>query len=275
MDYKELLYGTREHVATLTLNRPASLNAWTPTMDGEVRAALERAAADDDVHVIVITGAGRGFCAGADMKLIQGISQGARPQRSAETTSVPAADRADGIEANFRQRFSFMLRIPKPIIAAINGPVAGIGLCLTLFCDIRYMAEGAKLTTAFARRGLIAEHGISWMLPRLIGTMHALDLLYSARPVEASEAAQMGLVKLLPADGFADAVQRTAAELANLSSPRSMGVIKRQVYDGLFQDLTQAWQAADEAMHASFQSEDFKEGVAHFVEKRAPRFSGR
>lgn len=273
MEYKELLYDSREHVATLTLNRPASLNAWTPTMDSEVRAALQRAAEDESVHVIVITGSGRGFCAGANMKLIQGITQGATPQRSPEASTAPAAD--DGIEANFRQRFSTMLRIPKPIIAAINGPVAGIGLCLTLFCDIRYMAEGAKLTTAFARRGLIAEHGISWMLPKLVGTMHALDLLYSARPVEASEAAQMGLVKLLPAEGFAEAVQRAAAELANLSSPRSMGVIKQQVYEGLFQDLAQAWRAADEAMHASFQSEDFKEGVAHFVEKRAPRFTGR
>lgn len=273
MDYTELLYATHAHVATLTLNRPASLNAWTRTMEEEVRSALARAAADDDVRVIVITGAGRGFCAGADMKLIQGISQGTVP-RPPDAES-PAEQGAAGMEANFRQRFSAMLRIPKPIIAAINGPVAGIGLCLALFCDLRYMAEGAKLTTAFARRGLIAEHGISWILPRLIGTMHALDLLYSARPVDASEAAQIGLVKLLPAQGFAEAVQRAAADLAHLSSPRSMGVIKRQVYDGLFQDLGQAWQVADEAMHASFQSEDFREGVAHFVEKRAPRFTGR
>ena len=110
--------------------------------------------------------------------------------------------------------------------------MAGIGLVLTLYCDIRYMAAGAKLTTAFARRGLIAEHGISWMLPRLIGPMNALDLLLSARTVQAEEAAAMGLVRVLPADGFAEAVQARAAEIANLSSPRSTRIIKKQVYEG-------------------------------------------
>ena len=158
---------------------------------------------------------------------------------------------------------------------AINGPIAGIGLCLTVFGDFRYMAAGAKLTTAFAKRGLIAEHGISWMLPRLVGTMNALDLLCSARTIEAGEAESLGLVRMLPADDFHQKVTSIAREMVITASPRSIGVIKRQVYQSHFQSLAEAWALADKEMLASFQSEDFTEGVAHFVEKRAPRFTGR
>jgi len=180
---------------------------------------------------------------------------------------------------NFTQAFTWAKalaeRVGKPIVAAINGPVAGIGLCLALFCDLRLMADGAKLTTAFARRGLIAEHGSSWMLPRLVGPMAALDLLMSARTVSAGEAAQMGLVRLLPEPDFAASAHAVALELAQWSSPRSMAVIKRQVYDALTQSCTQAIEVADREMVASFASEDFREGVAHFVERRAPAFTGR
>jgi enoyl-CoA hydratase/carnithine racemase len=182
---------------------------------------------------------------------------------------------AEGLEANFAQRVSYMLAIKKPILAAINGPVAGIGLVLTLYCDIRYMAAGAKLTTSFARRGLIAEHGIAWMLPRLIGPMNALDLLLSARTIEAVEAERMGLVRVLPADGFLAAVQASAADIANLSSPRSVRIIKRQVYEALFQSLAEATQHANREQEICRDTEDFREGVAHYLEKRAPKFTGR
>jgi len=263
MDYTEILVETRDGVATLTLNRPDKLNAWTRTMDAEVRSALSAAAADPGVRVVVVTGAGRGFCAGADMNLLGGVAAG----------DVPVAPRAG--EPDGGPGFSYMLRLGKPLIAAINGPVAGIGLCFTLFCDLRLMASGARLTTAFARRGLIAEHGISWLLPRLVGPMNALDLLLSARLVAAEEAARMGLVQLLPQDGFAEAVHLRALELARLSSPRSMGIIRRQVYEALAQPLDEAMRIADAEMHRSFGSEDFREGVAHFIEKRAPAFTGR
>ena len=163
----------------------------------------------------------------------------------------------------------------KPVIAGINGPVAGIGLVLTLYCDIRYMAAGAKLTTAFARRGLIAEHGISWMLPRLIGPMNALDLLLSARTIEAEEAGALGLVRVLPAERFAEAVQARAAEIANLSSPRSTRIIKSQVYEALFQSLAEATAIANREQAICRDTEDFREGVAHYVEKREPHFTGR
>ena len=195
---------------------------------------MPQADADDSVRAIVLTGAGRGFCAGADMERLSAAVSGAADLKPG--ASYPT----EGLAANFAQSCSYILGLSKPVIAGINGPVAGIGLVITLFCDIRYMAAGAKLTTAFARRGLIAEHGISWMLPRLIGPMNAMDLLLSARAVTAEEADDLGLVRVLPAEGFAETVQARAAEIANLSSPRSTRIIKRQVYEALFQSLADA-----------------------------------
>jgi len=265
---KEILYSVADYIATITLNRPDRLNAWTRQMEAELRAAVTTATADDNARAILITGAGRGFCAGADMSILSGITEAPRPRDADPTGSAGSGD-------NFGQKFSYLLAVPKPIFMAINGPIAGIGLCLSLFGDFRYMAEGAKLTTAFAKRGLIAEHGISWMLPRLIGTMNALDLLLSARTIDANEAQRLGLVRTLPAEGFLSAVQAVAHEMVTTASPRSIGVIKRQVYHSHFQSLAEAWATADKEMLASFTSEDFKEGVAHFVEKRAPAFTGR
>jgi enoyl-CoA hydratase/carnithine racemase len=206
------------------------------------------------------------------MAILEAGAAGGLPAAEKPETAATASDTPD---ANYSHRFSFLLRVPKPVFAAINGPVAGIGLCMALFCDFRYMAQGQKLTTAFARRGLIAEHGASWMLPRLVGPTHALDLLLSARTVTTEEAASLGLVKPLPAEGFLAAVQAIAQEMVLASSPRSIGVIKRQVWDSYFQSLDEAWRRADEEMFRSFASEDFREGVAHYVEKRPPAFTGR
>ncbi len=267
MAYTDILYGVDNFVATITLNRPDKLNAWTSQMETDVRHAVEKAATDDSVRAIVLTGAGRGFCAGADMSRLSKVAAG-------ESISGSAA--LNGRDAgNFERKFSYLLAVPKPIFAAINGPIAGIAVCLSLFCDFRYMAEGAKLTTAFAKRGLIAEHGSSWMLPRLIGPMNALDLLYSARTVDAAEAERLGLVRRLPADNFLQNVQATARELVTTSSPRSIGVIKRQVFQSYFQSLAEAWALADSEMIESFRSDDFKEGVSHYIEKRQAAFTGR
>lgn len=265
----EVLYSVADRVATITLNRPEKLNAWTPVMAEQVRVAFAQADADEGVRAIVLTGAGRGFCAGADMS---GLSSAIGRSGSPPVAPAPATD---GIASNFAQRYSYILAVTKPVIAAINGPVAGVGFVVTLYCDIRYMAEGAKLTTAFARRGLIAEHGAAWMLPRLIGPMHALDMLYSARAMEAKEVETTGLVKALPAEGFRETVHARAAEIANLSSPRSCRIMKRQVYEGMFQSLAEATAIADRELAACRVTEDFREGVAHFVEKRAPNFTGR
>lgn len=278
MTYQHILYQRTDSVATVTLNRPERLNAWTETMEAEVRSAVETSEADPLVRAVVITGAGRGFCAGADMDSLSATTEARFQAESAQNKPKEFGRKSHAgrsIEVNFKKRFSYLLRTKKPIIAAINGPVAGIGLCVSLFCDFRFMSDAAKLTTAFARRGLIAEHGISWMLPRLIGPMNALDLLFSARLVEAAEAERLGLVRVLPNEGFLAKVQTMASELTRLASPRSIGVIKRQVYDSLFQSMAEAWEIADEEMVKSFVSEDFKEGVAHFLEKRAPAFTGK
>jgi enoyl-CoA hydratase/carnithine racemase len=264
--FEQILYAVSERVATITLNRPDRLNAWTPVMQGEVRDAVTAAASDDEVRAIVITGAGRGFCAGADMERLSSRVGGNEP------LVAPAPARSDD---NFAHRFSYLLAIPKPIIAGINGAVAGVGFVLTLYCDIRYIAEGAKLATAFARRGLIAEHGSAWMLPRLVGTMNALDLLMSGRTMSAAEAAAMGLARLLPADGFAKAVHAAAGDFAQLSSPRSMRIIKQQIYGSYFETLAEATVLADAELSKCHATEDFKEGVAHYVEKRRPNFTGR
>jgi enoyl-CoA hydratase/carnithine racemase len=265
----EVLYGVEDRVATITLNRPDKLNAWTPAMQEQLREAVMRAQADDAVRAIVLTGAGRGFCAGADMSGLAARATG--PGAMLAQHEAPT----EGLAANFAQRLSYLLAVRKPIFAAINGPVAGVGFAITLYCDLRFIAEGAKLTTSFARRGLIAEHGVAWMLPRLIGPMHALDLLLSARTVEAKEVDAMGLARMLPAEGFRAAVQARAAEIANLTSPRSVGVMKRQVYEAMFQSLAEATAIADRELAACRGTEDFREGVAHFVEKRKPNFTGR
>lgn len=279
MSYQDILYRRDGYLAIISLNRPDRLNAWTRTMDEEVRAAIEAADQDENVRAIIITGEGRGFCAGADMTLLSAVME----NDSAASNEAEEKDRgpqkstaaADRLEQNYRHKFSYMLRVKKPIVAAINGPCAGMGLCMTLFCDVRFMADHTKLTTAFSRRGLVAEHGIAWMLPRLIGPMNAIDLLYSGRTVSAAEAEKMGLVWTRPEDGFMDTVKAWTSDLVTLSSPRSLRVMKRQIFDGLFQDLSESWETADDEMVKSFSSEDFKEGVAHFLEKRPPAFTGR
>ncbi len=272
MNYTQILYDVRDRVATITLNRPDKLNAWTPTIRAELREAFAAAAADEGVRAIIVTGAGRGFCAGADMEamsaaLTSGEDRSRRAIQDIATDASPGKD--------FDQPLTYPLKVPKPVIAAINGPVAGIGLCFTLYCDIRFIAAGAKVTTAFARRGLIAEYGSAWMLPRLIGPQNAADLLLSARTLLAEEAAALGLARLLPLEGFIEAVHAYAADLANNVSPRSMAVIKRQIWGDMFKTLAEACVEADQEMFASFKTEDFREGVAHFVEKRAARFVGK
>jgi enoyl-CoA hydratase/carnithine racemase len=248
-------------VAVLTLNRPDRLNAWTHEMENLYFDLLEDCARDGDVRAIVVTGAGRGFCAGADMDDLQGIGDG-----------VGASAEAAAAE---RRPQALPLTIPKPIIAAINGPCAGIGLVQALMCDIRFAAEGAKLTTAFARRGLVAEHGISWLLPRLVGPARALDLLLSGRVVLAQEAVQLGLVnRALAPDELLPVALAYARELASLSSPASMATMKRQVYQALEIGLAEATDEADRLMLASFAKPDFGEGVASFVERREPHFAG-
>lgn len=277
MPNQETLYQVTQHVATITLNRPDKLNAWTAIMEREVRDAMEDAERDENVRVIVLTGAGRGFCAGADMSLLSNVAEHGLDERGREQALRNCASgERSGIRADFQKKYSYYPAIAKPVIAAINGPVVGLGLVITLYCDLRFASDAARFSTSFARRGLIAEYGLAWMLPRLVGTANALDLLFSARMVEASEALRMGLVnQVFPQDVFLDNVQKYARDLASSVSPRSLRVIKRQVYDAMFQTLEAAFEMSEREMLESLQSEDFKEGVAHFLQKRAPAFTGK
>jgi enoyl-CoA hydratase/carnithine racemase len=245
-------------VALLTLNRPDRLNAWTGEMERAYFGLLADCAERDDVRAIVVTGAGRGFCAGADTEELQSIGDG-------ELDAAAAYD---------SRPQTFPLTIPKPIVAALNGPCAGIGLVQALMCDLRFAAEGAKLTTAFARRGLVAEHGISWILPRLVGPARALDLLLSGRVVLAEEAAELGLVNCaLPPETLLDEALAYARDLAVNSAPSSMAAMKRQVYTDLERGLADALDDANRLMVESLGAPDFVEGVASFVERREPRFA--
>ncbi|MGB7281162.1 MAG: enoyl-CoA hydratase [Candidatus Acidiferrum sp.] len=276
MQYQETLYAVADRVATITLNRPDKLNAWTSLMEKEVRAAMLEAEEDESVRVIVLTGAGRGFCAGADMSLLSTVAEKGLEEARRAQAVVSASGIASGARKDFQKKYSYSPALTKPVIAAINGPVVGLGLVIALYCDIRLASEAARFGTAFAKRGLIAEYGIAWILPRLVGQANALELLFAAKMIYAAEALRIGLVnQIYPQQSFLESVQKYAADLASNVSPRSLRVIKRQVYDAMFQTLAESFECAEQEMLASLQSEDFKEGVAHFVEKRAPAFTGR
>ena len=270
MNYQQILYEVSEKIATVTLNRPERMNAWTPVMEREVRHAMESAAADDGVRVIVLTGAGRGFCAGADMDALKGLD----PNDVGRANALPPFDM--NRRPDWQTRYGYYPSIAKPIIAMLNGATAGIGLVHALYCDLRFASDSAVFTTAFARRGLTAEHGISWMLPRIVGHAHALDLLLSARRVSAAEALHIGLVnRLCPAEQLHEETYAYARDLADLVSPSAMAVIKRQLYDVPFQTLAEATRDANREMMIALSGSDFREGVASFIEKRQPRFTGR
>jgi enoyl-CoA hydratase/carnithine racemase len=278
MTYQEVLYDVSERIATITLNRPNKLNAWTRQMGTEVRSAMEAADGDGEVRVIVLTGAGKGFCVGADMSLLAGIIEAGGVVEGAPHAlrHEAAAYSSERVPPDFQGTYSYFPSLRKPVIAAINGHAVGLGMVLSLYCDLRFASTEAKFSTAFARRGLIAEFGTAWMLPRLIGLSNALDLLLSARTIGAEEALRLGVVnRVCSADSFLEQVRTYARELATEVSPRSMAAIKQQVYRAIFQTLQEATVSAEKAMLESLASEDFREGVAHFQEKRAPSFTGK
>lgn len=254
-----VLYEVDEGVAVVTFNRPDRLNAWNAELGAAYHDYLDAAEADPDVRVIVVTGAGRGWCAGADMDLLQGLGG-----------SINSSDSGEPDLRDTRRH----LEIKKPIIAAINGACAGLGFVYAISADIRFAAAGAKFTTAFSHRGLIAEYGSSWYLPKLVGQSVALDLLMSGRVFLAEEAKELGVVnRVVEPDELMSETMAYAKQMAASASPTSMAVMKDQVYRHRAMSVDEAVEESIELMQASLKRSDFKEGVASFVEKRPPAFA--
>lgn len=246
----------------ITLRRPAALNAFDYPMLLALRRAVDAAVADERVFAIVITGEGRAFCAGIDISLLQ---HDAEAGGTARTATAPPEGPA---------LFAFLLHVPKPVIAAVNGIAAGGGFVLAMMSDLRFVAEDATFATIFSRRGLVAEHGMSWLLPRQIGTSRALDLLWSSRRVGAEEALRIGLADRVVAPGalLAEA-HRYVDELAATVAPRAVAAIKRQVHDHWSQDFLTASAISEQLMQAALAHPDAREGAASFIERRPPAFA--
>lgn len=250
-------------VAVLTFNRPERMNGWGGGLAAGFYAGMDTAEADPAVRAIVVTGSGRAFCAGADMGDLSSIS----------SASVDSAGETDLTKMVGERHPLFVTTVSKPVIAAINGACAGIGLTQALMCDIRFAAAGAKFTTSFVRRGLIAEYGISWILPKVVGWGAALDLLMSGRVFYAEEALELGMVKeVVPPDQLFSRAIEYAADIAANCAPSSLAVIKRQVYGDALRDADDASRRAEGLMHESMQRPDFIEGITAFFEKRTPNF---
>jgi enoyl-CoA hydratase/carnithine racemase len=274
----EVLYDVTDRIATVTLNRPDRMNSIDDSMPVNIAKAMTKAANDPGVRAIILTGAGRAFCAGADIGRLQRRAGGARPPTPADDpTVVPAIATGHGPDlgpefADVR-RYSYFMRIGKPVIGALNGATAGLGMIMALCCDMRMASDRMIFTTAFAQRGLIAEHGIAWLLPRLVGPSNAIDLLMSARRVTAKEALDMGLVnRIYPQDTFMDDVRTYVRVLTDTVSPHSMAVIKAQTWKGMFETYAENLAEADKQIVANYPYPDYKEGVSHFVEKRPANF---
>jgi len=274
----EVLYDVKDRIATVTLNRPERMNSIDDSMPINIAKAMKQAATDPGVRAIILTGAGRAFCAGADIGRLQRRSGGERPPPPPDdTTTIPAITHGHGPDlgpefADVR-RYSYFMRIGKPVIGALNGATAGLGFIMALCCDMRMASSNMIFTTAFAQRGLIAEHGIAWLLPRLVGPSNAIDLLLSARRVTAKEALDMGLVnRVYPQESFMDDVRTYVRVLTDTVSPHSMAVIKAQTWKGMFESYAENLAEADRQIVANYPYPDYKEGVAHFVEKRPANF---
>ncbi len=259
MSYEDIVYEVADPVAIIRLNRPEALNAFTYRTLAEIRAAVERAVADRAVVGIIITGTGRAFSAGLDMASLSATtSSSTRPQSTAE-------DQLPGIS-------SYLLEVPKPVIAAVNGVAAGGGLVLALMSDLRIAAREAQLTTVFLKRGLIAEHGTSWLLPRLVGVSRALDLLWMSDKIDAEEAERIGLVDRVVDGDPVDAARAYIERLAQVSAPKAIAASKQLVYNHLGTGYLAALREAESVQNDFVMAPDSTEGAQSFIERRPPQF---
>ena len=264
MTYECLIYEVKDNIATLTLNRPDRLNALGGSLRDDLHDAITRSAADPEVRVMIITGSGKGFCSGGDVKAMSEAKDGRR-ERPLMEKIAPGRDRT----------LLAMRDAPQPIIAAVNGAAAGAGMNLALGCDIRIASTAAKFSQAFVKRGLHPDWGGTYFLPRVVGMAKAAELIFTGAVIDAAEALRLGIVsQVLPPEELLPAARALAGAIAT-GPPIAIRLAKRGLYRNAESDLRTALEYETFAQHNCFETEDATEGIKAFVEKRAPRFKGR
>jgi enoyl-CoA hydratase/carnithine racemase len=272
MELKTLIYGVSDGIATITLNRPHRMNAWTGRMHTEYRFQLQQADEDPDVRIIIVTGAGRSFCVGADSQALEGhADKGGYDPGTPDELAEPGY----GTDSRFDASFAYHFGLKKPVIAAINGPAAGVGLVLACYADIRFAVPGVKFTTAHGKLNFPAEYGLSWLLPRQIGLGRANDLLLTSRVFYSDEAFELGLVnQLVDPDKLMQETMDYARRMIDTVSPGSLRETRWQIYTDLHRDVGAAVQHSEALLDEMSRQNDYREGVAAFMEKRKPDWKG-
>ena len=270
MELKNTAYEVAHRVATIWLDRPHRMNAWTGRLHTEYRYLLQQANGDAAVGAIVVTGRGRGFCVGGDSAALRGHSE-----RGSYDAGTPKdiAKPGYGVDAHFDATFAYHFGLSKPVIAAVNGPAAGVGLALACFADIRFAVPGIKFTTAHGKLNLPAEYGLSWMLPRIVGLGRANDLLLTSRVFYSEEAERIGFVnQLFEAEDLLAASHRYARDLITAVSPESLRQTRWQIYQDLHGDVASSVDRSEQLLESMMREDDYREGVQAFTEKRPPQW---
>ncbi len=272
MELKATEYDVTDGIATVTLSREHRMNAWTGRMHTEYRYLLAEADADGEVGAIVVTGRGRGFCVGGDAEALSGhAARGGYDPGTPKELAKPGF----GVAAEFDASFAFHFGLSKPIVGAINGPAAGVGLALACFTDLRYAVPGAKLTTAHGKLNLPAEYGLSWVLPRVMGLTRANDLLLTSRVFTTDEAFELGLINaIIEPDRLLDEVYARVHSMLDTVSPNSLKQTRWQIYRDLHRDAGSAVKDSESLINSMMAEEDYAEGVKAFLEKRSPTWRG-
>lgn len=270
MELKATALAVEDGIATIWLNRPHRMNAWTGRMHAEYRWCLARADADRSVGVILVTGKGRGFCVGGDAQALEGhVKKGGYDPGTPPDMASPG----QGTDPSFDASFAYHFGLRKPVIAVMNGPAAGVGLALACFADLRFAAAGAKFTTAHGRLNLPAEYGLSWLLPRMIGLTRANELLLSSRVFLAEEAEALGIVNAVyPAEELLPRALDYARNLIRTVSPNSLRQTRWQIYRDLHRDVASAVADSEDLIRSMMSEPDYREGVSAFLEKRSPEW---